>query len=197
MLTKITRGIGSVAWAPIASCWGRAPVLFWSTLAGTLFSLGICITTSFPAFYALRALQGFCLSSVQGIGLAFINDMFFFHEQARKIGIWVAIFLVSPYLGSPFGNFIISGTGSYKGAFWLAFATCCLDMVLIILFADESWYRRDIPESDQPPRRSRLIRLVGAWRLMAPSDYFLSITQSLYRLWAVFVKPIMIPCMIY
>jgi MFS family permease len=177
--------------------WGRAPVLFWTTLAGTLFTLGICITRDFSTFYALRALQGFTFSSVQGIGLAFIKDMFFFHEHARKIGIWETIFLASPYLGPPFGNFIISGTGSYDGVWWLAFGTCCLDLLLIILFADETLYKRDVPLSDQPSRGSRLLRTVGVWQLSVKKGYFLSIAESYRHLWSIFIKPIMIPCMIY
>jgi MFS family permease len=74
-----------------------------------------------------------------------IKDRFFFHEHARKIGLWAGLFLLSPYCGPLFGNFIIAGTGSWRNVFWLVFAVCAFDLLLIVLFVDESWYRRDIP----------------------------------------------------
>jgi MFS family permease len=61
-------------------------VLFWTTVAGTLFTLGCAVTDSFTTFYGLRALMGFTLTACQTIGLSYIKDMFYFHEHARKIG---------------------------------------------------------------------------------------------------------------
>jgi MFS family permease len=131
------------------------------------------------------------------IGLAFIKDMFYFHEHVRKIGLWAALFLLSPYCGPLFGNFIIAGLGEWRPVFWLVFAICSFDLVLIVLFADETWYRRDIPVEDQPARGTRLLRLFGLWRLGVHGDYFLSAWESTYRLVAVFIKPVMVPMMLY
>ena len=121
---EFSRGIGGLFWIPMIYFWGRAPVLFWTTVAGTFFTLGCCLTTSFTTFYGLRALMGFTLTAAQTIGLSYIKDMFFFHEHARKIGLWAGLFLLSPYCGPLFGNFIIAGTGSWRNVFWLVFAIC-------------------------------------------------------------------------
>ena len=144
-------------------------------------------------------MMGFTLTACQVIGLSFIKDMFFFHEHARKIGLWAWLFLISPYCGPLFGNFIIAGTGSWRAVFWLVFGVCAFDLVLIVIFADESWYRRDIPLSEQPERSSktRLFRLIGTWQLKHHTNYFLTIPSSYYRLVAVIIKPVMIPIMIY
>jgi MFS family permease len=85
--------------------------MFWSTLSGTFFTLACAVAPNFPVFYGFRAMMGFTLTAYQVVGLAVVKDMFFFHEQARKIGIWVALFILSPYLGPFFSNFIIAGTG--------------------------------------------------------------------------------------
>jgi MFS family permease len=188
-------GVGGIFWIPFSSFWGRAPVLFWTTLAGTSFSLGCVLAPNFETFYAMRALQGFTLTTCQMIGLSYIKDMFFFHQHARKIGLWASLFLLSPYLGPMFGYFIIAGTGEWRNCFWLVFAICCFDMLLIVLFADESWYRRDL--ATQPPRGARLLRLVGIWRFQAPKDYFMGVKVSYLRLFGVFIKPVVIPIMIY
>jgi len=37
---------------------------------------------------AARILNGFFSTIMQVVGLIFINDIFFFHEKARKINIW-------------------------------------------------------------------------------------------------------------
>ena len=169
--------------------WGRAPVLLWTTLTGTLFTLGCCVTTSFATSYGLRALMGFSLTAGQTIGLSYIKDMFFFHEHARKIGLWAGLFLLSPYCGPLFGNFIITGTGSWRDVFWLVFAICSFDLVLIVLFLDESWYRRDILVTEQPSHGSRILLLVGIWQMHVHNGYFLPVLTPCHRLVAVFIKP--------
>lgn len=190
-------GIGGLFWIPFIYYWGRAPVLFWTTVAGAFFTLGCCLTTSFTTFYGLRALMGFTLTACQVIGLAYLKDMFYFHEHARKIGLWAALFLTAPYFGPLFGNFIIAGTGEWRNVFWLVFAICCFDLVLIVAFADESWYRRDIPQAQQPARGNRLLRVVGLWQIRAHRGYFSPFSTSCHRLLAVFIKPVIIPVMVY
>ncbi len=44
--------------------------------------------TTFESFMAARILNGFFATVSQAGGLMFIQDMFFFHERARKINIW-------------------------------------------------------------------------------------------------------------
>jgi MFS family permease len=142
-------------------------------------------------------MMGFTLTAGQTIGLSYIKDMFFFHEHAWKIGLWAGLFLLSPDCGPLFGNFIIAGTGSWRNVFWLVFAICAFDLLLIVLFADESWYRRDIAQAEQPARGSRLLRLVGIWQIRVHSGYFLPLQTSCHRLVAVFIKPVIVPTMIY
>ncbi|KAK6532487.1 hypothetical protein TWF281_006676 [Arthrobotrys megalospora] len=195
-LNVIMLGVGGIFWIPFIYWWGRAPVLFWTTLAGAFFTLGCCLTTNFETFYGMRALMGFTLTACQTIGLSFIKDMFFFHEHARKIGIWAAIFLVAPYLGPCLGNFIIDGTGEWRNVFWLVFAICCLDLVLILGFADETWYVRNAPE--KVPRGNRIMRVLGLWQIQNHTSLQLvSFPTSWVRLVKVLFRPTMIPIMIY
>ena len=164
---------------------------------GTFFTLSCALTTSFPAFYGLRALMGFTLTAGQTIGLSFIKDMFYFHEHARKIGLWAWLFLLSPYFGPCLGNFILAGTGNWRNVFWMVFGVVAFDLVLIILFIDESWYRRDIALQDQPPRGSRLTRLVGVWQIQHHDGYFTTFFQAYHRVFAIFIKPIILPTLLY
>ena len=172
-------------------------MLFWTVFAGTLFSLGSCLTPTFTGYYALRTLTGFTLTAGQTIGLAFIQDMFFFHQHAKKLGLWTAAFLASPYFGPLFGNFIISGTGNWRNVYWMLFGLGCLELVLILLIADETWYRRDIAEAQQPQRGNRLSRVIGIWQLKHHKQLFLTFAASCRRMVVVLFKPIIIPILIY
>ena len=145
----------------------------------------------------MRALQGFCLTAGQTIGLSFIKDMFYFHEHARKIGLWAWLFLLSPYFGPCLGNFIIAGTGEWRNVLWMVFGITAFDFLLIILFIDETWYRRDIPVASQPSRGNRFMRLIGVWQIQHHKGYYFTLLASYHRVWAVFVKPVILPTMLY
>lgn len=186
-------GIGGVFWMPFIYFWGRAPVLFWVTLIGTLLNLGVCLVQSFDGFYALRALMGFFLAGSLTVGLAIIQDMFFLDEQARKIGIWFAIFTTCVYFSPMFAYYIMAGIDSWRATFWMSFGLEAFVVLLIVLFIDETYYRRDIPPSEQPDRGNRFLRLTGLWRMRVRSSYFAPITNSFRRLFQILLKPVIVP----
>lgn len=171
--------------------------MFWAAVAGTMFTLGCTLAPNFNTYYAMKALQGFTLTAGQTSGLAFIQDTLFFHEQARKIGIWTSFFLASPYFGPLFANFILAGTGSWRAVFWLTFAIGCLAVGSMLLFLDETWYRRDIPKSRQPLRGTRLLRVIGVWQVRNHNGYFGTVYEAAARVFAVLFKPIMPLIMLY
>jgi MFS family permease len=188
-------GVSGLVWMPLFNFWGRIPVLFWSSLLGLLFTLGCVLAPNFEAFYGLRALQGLTQSVGQTIGLAFIKDMFFFHEHARKIGIWYSIFIISPVFGPLCGNFIVGGLHRWQPIFWLVFAWSSFLLCMIICFGDESYYNRTVSQ-DQQPRRSagqsgRLLRVFGLWQARTHHHpYYPKLGRCYGRLLEVFLKPI-------
>ena len=182
---------------PLCSWWGRAPLLFWTTLAGALFTLACTVTHSFTVFYAFRAFMGLSLTAFQVVGLACVKDMFYFHEHARKIGIWVSFFIISPYMSPFFGNFILAGTGNWRIVFWMVFGICCLDLIFILALADETWYNRSIPRDQQPPRGLRMMRVLGIWQIKNHKQYFRPLGACIRRLFSTFTKPIIVPIMFY
>ena len=192
-------GLGGVFWVPFVSYWGRVPVLFWTTLAGTGFTLGCCLTDKFEVYYAMRALMGFFFTAGQTVGLAFIQDIFFLHEHARKIGFWAWIHLTAPYTAPMFGNFIISRTGDWRIVFWIVFAVASWQLVLIVSFADETWYRRDIGINSQPGREamSRPLRIIGLWQIRNHSGYFMNLVIASRRMIRLLTRPIILPFMFY
>lgn len=178
---------------PFIYFWGRAPVLLWVTVLGTVVTLPVPLIQSFSDFYALRALMGLFLSGSLTAGLAFIQDMFFLHEQAQMIGIWFAIFTTCVYFAPMFGYYIMAATGSWRATFWMAFGLQAFVVLLIVLFIDETCYRRDIAEAQQPNRGSRLSRLTGVWQIRVHRQYFETLTSSFLRLFRILGMPVIIP----
>ena len=166
-------------------------------MAGTLLTLGACLVPDFAAYYAIRALMGVFLSSGPAVGLAFIQDIFFLHEHARKIGVWIAAVQVCPYFSPMFGSYIVAATGSWRATYWMTFGLECFVLVSIVLFVDESFYRRDIPQSEQPHRSNRMLRLVGFWQYQIHRDYFASFGSPILRLFEILFKPIIIPLLLF
>jgi MFS family permease len=176
--------------------WGRAPVLFWTTLIGFLFSVGSACATTFPTFYAMRALTGWFLTAPQTISIAFLKDCFFFHERASKIGLWSTLYIASPYIGPCFANFLVSGVPVWQDVFWLNSGVAGLQLCFIVAFIDETWFNRDLPTSDHPPRSqnflSRMSRLTGIWQLRNHRHYFDGIWPSYRCFLAVLGKPALV-----
>ena len=153
---------------------GRLPVLFWFTLMAVWTIAWCAAPANFEQFMAARILNGFFSTVAQGSGLIFINDTFFVHEHARKINIWSFFIILSPYLGPLATAFIISKY-DWNWAFWLSTLLHGLCLIGIIMFAEETYYDRRIPEDEQPPRRSRILRLIGIeqWKSRHQRNTFL------------------------
>lgn len=198
-LSALMCGLSGLVWMPLLGSWGRMPVLFWSTVLGFFFTLGCALAPTYEVYYAMRLLQTINITTGQTIGLAFIKDMFFFHEHARKIGIWYTIFIASPFCGPLLGNIMVGRLQNWPSIFWLVFALIGVLLILIVSLADESYYNRSIPPERQPKRKAsqRVLRIIGIWQIRHHNGYFPGLLESLYRLFAVFIKPIIPLTMIY
>lgn len=162
---QVYSGVGGLFWIVIASWWGRAPVLFWSTLLGTICMAASAAAPSFAVWYGFRVLTGFTLTAMQVVGLACLHDLFYVHEHARKIGIWVSAFILVPYLGPFLVNFMISGTSEWRGVIWMCFGVGAADLFAVVLVEDDMFYERSVPVERQPVRgktvRAMLEKLMG------------------------------------
>lgn len=91
-------GAGGIFVIIVSTYLGRAPVLFWFTIAAVCTAAWCAAATTFESFMAARILNGFFSTVGQAVshflndhlyrllmnqqgGLMFINDMFFFHEH--------------------------------------------------------------------------------------------------------------------
>lgn len=89
-----------------------------------------------------------------------IRDIFFLHEIPRKINIWSGFIIASPYLGPFMASFVVWGL-TWRWVYWIYTILNYVGLLLIILFADETFFDRRLPANQQPAWRSRPLRLVG------------------------------------
>ncbi|KAM0257904.1 hypothetical protein ACHAPA_011505 [Fusarium lateritium] len=195
-INVLMMAVGGLIWVPMTSVIGRAPTLFWSTLIGLIFSIISAVAPNFNTFMGVRAMQGLFLTSGQTVAIAFIKDIFFFHERPRKIGLWALMYITSPYWGPLLANFVIGETLKWQDAFWLGVGVAGISLLLIVAFLDETWYNRDLPTSEQPPRGqgflSRLLRLTGVWQMQHHSTYFETAYDAIRRVLLILTKPVIL-----
>ncbi|KAJ9502160.1 hypothetical protein H2202_002224 [Exophiala xenobiotica] len=132
-------GVGGIAAVPATRWLGRLPVLFWSMTIALFMSVFAAAAPGWISYIVARCLLGFFVTAPQVVGLSMLHDMFFFHEHARKIGIWAGTFIFSPYLG-PFLSGIINNYCGWRVSTWVCVAMQGVGVILVILLADETYY---------------------------------------------------------
>ncbi|KAH9886541.1 MFS general substrate transporter [Xylariomycetidae sp. FL2044] len=189
-------GAGGIFVVAFSAYFGRLPVMFYFLVVALATAAWCAGAATFESFMAARILNGFFSTVGQVNGLIFIQDMFFFHERARKINIWASFFVLSPYLGPLLAAFQIA-TEPWPTPFWVYTAETALCLVLTVLFVEETFYDRRIPVAEQPPRGTRLARLLGTAQFKT-RRYRSTFVQACARPFRVIVKPVvMISCCYY
>ncbi|KAJ9602183.1 hypothetical protein H2200_013303 [Cladophialophora chaetospira] len=194
-LNILLLGISALFFVPLSTWWGRAPTIFWTAVIAAFLNLGVALSPDWQTYYVTRVVQGLFSNAPPSIAIAFIRDIFFFHERARKIGLWTALFIASPYFGPLFANFMLAGLLDWHPVLWLWLASQSLFVVACVLFLDETWYNRETTDELQPPRGSgflsRMSRVLGIWQIRHHSQ-FLSLRHSVLRFVQVIIKPVLL-----
>ncbi|KAJ5815642.1 hypothetical protein N7474_007419 [Penicillium riverlandense] len=189
-------GAASPIIVALAAYFGRYPVLFWWTVLALATAIWCTAAQSFNSFMAARILNGMFSTVMQGGGLMFIKDMFFFHEHARKINIWSGFVILSPYMGPMFSAFILT-TQTWRVCFGLLTAMTGLCLLAVIFFAEETYYDRKNPKPDLIPSGPRWQRMLGTqqWRTGYIENSF---KDAIMRPLIIIVKPVVaLSCLFY
>lgn len=188
-------GVSALFFVPLSTWWGRAPTIFWAALIACFLNLGVALSPDWHTYYITRVVQGLFSNAPPSIAIAFIRDIFFFHERARKIGLWTALFIASPYCGPLFGNFMLAGLDDWRPVLWLGFAMQAVFLVTCILFLDETWYNRDVADQQQPRRGAgffaRMSRVTGTWQIRHHNQFF-TLRHSVVRFVQAILKPVLV-----
>ncbi|KAI0453768.1 major facilitator superfamily domain-containing protein [Xylaria acuta] len=189
-------GAGGIFVVAFSAYFGRLPVMFYFLVVALATAAWCAGATNFESFETARILNGFFSTVAQVNGLIFIQDMFFFHERARKINIWASFFVLSPYLGPLLAAFQIT-TKPWPTPFWVYTAETALALALTIVFVEETYYDRRIVQSEQPDRRNRFTSLLGIaqWKSRGRRNTFFQACMRPVR--AISKPTVLISCLYY
>jgi len=190
---------GGIAAVMLISRFGRLPVLFWSQFAGTAFMIGCTVAPTLSVFAGMRCLQAFFSTTPQITGLYAIKDMFFFHEEARRLNVWTYAFILSPYVGPFIGGFMVSANISWRWVYAIGCIYQGLVTIAIFLFGEETLYDRKlspVPKTNAIGVRKKLETLTGVTGIKL-RKYRMSTFQAIMQPFLVFVRPNMIMMSVY
>lgn len=189
-------GCGGLFATVCGAYFGRLPTVFWFLLFALWTAAWCAGSTDFNQFMAARILNGFFSTVTQGGGMMFIEDMFFPRDHARKINIWSAFIVISPYMGPLLTAFILT-TQKWQWGFGLLTAMTGLAVILTVLLVEETFYNRRIPPKDMPPKGNRALRIIGVeqWKTRYTRNTF---SEAVMRPIQVILKPtVLISCVYY
>ncbi|KAK5120793.1 hypothetical protein LTR85_005859 [Meristemomyces frigidus] len=153
-------GMGGLFTVALSNYFGRLPVLFFFQIMALATGIWCGAAVSFESFEAARIVNGFFAIVAQAGGLMWIKDLYFLHENPRKINIWSGAIILSPYLG-PFTAAFVIWKLSWRWCFWIYTILNAVGLVLIVLLVDETYYNRAIAPEQQRPLEFRWLRLIG------------------------------------
>ncbi|KAF4550084.1 Hypothetical protein D9617_18g032750 [Elsinoe fawcettii] len=143
MFNFLLLGVGNMFWVPVATKFGKRfsllismamlfAVLVWTTQART-----------FNELLAARCLSGFASSSGESLVPEIVADIFFLHERAAMMSIYVILISSATAIGPLIGSFMIpQSPESWRDFSWLCAALAGFNLLAIYLFYPESSFRR-------------------------------------------------------
>ncbi|KAL2836398.1 major facilitator superfamily domain-containing protein [Aspergillus pseudoustus] len=174
-------GAGGTVAVILSAYFGRLPVLFWFMVGALATALGQALSHGFMGFFIPRDVNGFFSGIAQGGGLMFIKDLFFHHEQARKINLWQSCVILSPFMGPLLASFMTIQL-SWRWPFHIYSMETGLALLGVVVFGRETYYDR---------RRSQS---VNQWRTGRMGNTF---AQAMLRSLHILQKPVVVLVLIY
>lgn len=92
-------GLGPVVGEPLSETVGRYPVYIGTMTLGTLFTLGVGFSRTFPSLCILHFLAGFSYAPSLAIAAGTINETF----KPNSRAVPSTIFILTPFLGPGIG----------------------------------------------------------------------------------------------
>lgn len=140
-----------MVWCPLATRYGRRPILLASTLGSFACNLAGGWCTSYGTQMATRALTAICISPALGIGSAVATELFFNQHRAQKLGWWTLM----TTLGTPGGPFLMSFVVQHMGYRWIFWILAIINFcqfIAYLVFGGET-LRKDNILHDIPERK--------------------------------------------
>lgn len=129
----ITLAISLLIVGSLSEAWGRKPIMTFSMFAASILAILASFAPSFQSLIAVRILQGFVLSGLSAIAMAYLGE----EVDQKSLGMAMGMFISGNSLGGMFGRIII---GIFTDIFNWRVALCGVGLLSLgasILFVIE------------------------------------------------------------
>lgn len=130
-------GIGALIYGPLSDRYGRKPVLLFSILGSTVFSLACSFSESFEFLIAMRFGHGLLAAAMAVLVVSIIRDRFSGDAMARRMSTIFLIFMIVPVIAPTMGQVVLL-VADWRTIF---------DLMALMAFAAAYWVWRRLPET--------------------------------------------------
>ncbi|KAM0718259.1 hypothetical protein Q7P37_006591 [Cladosporium fusiforme] len=128
-------------WVPLANYLGKRPVFVFASLLLSLCYLWGAVANSFESLLWSNIIAAFAGSSTEALGASIVNDLYFLHERASLMGIYMNFISGGNTIGPLICGFIAQNVG-WRWHKWLAFILTALNFLAVLLTCPETRYDR-------------------------------------------------------
>lgn len=133
-------------WVPLANYLGKRPVFVFASLLLSLSYLWGAVADTFESLLWSNIIAAFAASSTEALGASIVNDLYFLHERANLMGVYMNFISGGNTIGPLICGFIASTVG-WRWHKWLAFILTMINFLAVVLFCPETRYDRSYLES--------------------------------------------------
>ena len=130
-------GIGALIYGPLSDRYGRKPILLFSVLGSTIFSLACSFADSFQFLLAMRFCHGLLAAAMGVLVVSVIRDRFSGDAMARRMSTIFLIFMIVPIIAPTVGQAVLLVAG------WRTI----FDLMAFMALAAAFWVWRRLPET--------------------------------------------------
>ncbi|GAB7324494.1 hypothetical protein MBLNU13_g08410t1 [Cladosporium sp. NU13] len=124
-------------WVPMANYLGKRPVFVFASLLLSLCYLWGAVADSFESLLWSNIIAAFAASSTEALGASIVNDLYFLHERANLMGVYMNFISGGNTIGPLLCGFITSGVG-WRWHKWLAFILTAINFLAVVFVCPET-----------------------------------------------------------
>ena len=136
----IGTGLGALVYGPLSDRFGRKPILLFSVLGSTVFSLACSFADSFEFLIAMRFGHGLLAAAMGVLVVSVIRDRFSGDAMAKRMSTIFLIFMIVPIIAPTIGQAVLLFAG------WRVI----FDLMAVMAFAAAFWVWLRLPETLSP-----------------------------------------------
>ncbi|KAJ5317840.1 Major facilitator superfamily domain general substrate transporter [Penicillium antarcticum] len=142
-LNFLLLGIGNIFWVPLALKFGKRLSLLVAMALQMGALIWCALAKSFDSLLAARIVLGFAAAAGESIVPEIVADLFFLHERATMMSIYVIFISGGTAIGPLIAGFMVQyAAQTWRSYFWLCVALAAANLVLLFFFCPESNFRR-------------------------------------------------------